>query len=194
MTVRLLDEDTTLGLDGRTVRLRPSLRCALKIANAHGPEPIDFCAKAFKGHLGLFTDLLTFGALDPEEREHALSWLAHDPLPLRQRMELLRLPLYEFAVSLAGIDPAETTHASAKGGDPVAFNQALAELFGFATGVLHWAPEDAWNATAREIAHAMTIWRKSQPGYEPTDEERAKEMLNSTFDRAAFESLKIMGA
>lgn len=189
--MRLLNEETTLKLDGFTVRLRPSLRCALAIAEEHGPEPADFCGKLFKGHLGIVADLFAHGIEDNEQRARALAWLTGSG-PLRKRMEAVSLPLYRFTLRLAGADPDARATTSREPSQPVAFNTALAELFGFATGILHWSPDAAWRATPHEIAQAMRVWRKAQPGYEPSDEERAEAALSNTFDRQAFETLRNM--
>ncbi|MFG1332533.1 phage tail assembly chaperone [Xanthobacter autotrophicus] len=187
--MRLLDETTTLKLDGHTVRLRPTLRCALKISEAHG-EPVEFCGKILKNNVSLIGDLFAYGIEDDDERRDALAWLAYSPQPLRKRVEHVALDLYIFALHLTGIDPDEKPSTSNASGPAMKFNRTLGELFGFATGILHWAPESAWNATPREIAHAMHVWRRTQPGYEPTDDERAEEALSATFDRVGLQALK----
>lgn len=191
--MRLLDETTTLKLDGHTVRLRPTLRCALKISSAHG-EPVDFCNKILKNNVSLIGDLFAHGIEDEDERRDALAWLAYSPQPLRKRVEHVALDLYIFALHLTGIDPDEKPSTSNASGTSMKFNRTLAELFGFATGVLHWSPESAWNATPREIAHAMHVWRRTQPGYEPTEEERdeqaREQAMDATFDRVGLQALK----
>ncbi|MFG1314716.1 hypothetical protein [Xanthobacter autotrophicus] len=195
--MRLLDETTTLKLDGTTVRLRPTLRCALKISEAHG-EPVDFCNKVLKNNLTLIGDLFAYGIEDEDERRDALAWLAYSPQPLRKRLEHVALDLYAFTLHLAGIDPDEKHRASNSLGPSMTFNSRLRELFGTAAGVLHWHPEAAWSATSREIIHARDVWRRNQPGYEPTEEEREEaraeqareQAMNVTFDRAGLQALK----
>ncbi|MET3355397.1 UNVERIFIED_ORG: hypothetical protein ABID33_003319 [Xanthobacter viscosus] len=197
--MRLLDETTTLKLDGSTVRLRPTLRCALKISEAHG-EPVDFCNKILKNNVSLIGDLFAHGIEDDDERRDALAWLAYSPQPLRKRLEHVALDLYAFTLHLAGIDPNEKPNTSKASGPSMTFNRELGKFFSFATGILHWAPESAWNATPREIAHAMHVWRRTQPDYKPTDEEREEaraeqareQAMDVTFDRVGLQALKTL--
>lgn len=190
--MRLLDETTTLKLDGFTVRLRPSLRCALAIAGEHGPEPADFCGKLFKGHLGIVADLFAHGIEDDEQRARALAWLAGSG-PLRKRVEHVTLPLYRFTLRLAGFDPDDMPRALPPGVPraPITFAQSLAELFAAATGVLCWHPEVAWGATPREITQAVERWGKTHSG-EISEEDRARRALSESLDRSGFETLRNM--
>lgn len=195
--VRLLNEETTLKLDGHTVRLRPSLRCALAIAEEHGPEATDFLAKISAGHVGVLTDILRHGIEDEGQRTHALSWLAA-PGPLRKRVELIAPHAYRFGIMLAGGNPdGNERQISSDSDQRVSFIEALARVFATATGVLHWPPDAAWRATVREITIAGWGVRINSPGYKDTEEAKAEEAYRAVanpgaFDRAGFETLRNM--
>lgn len=185
--MRLIDETVTLELDGTPVRFRPSLRNALVLNEKHG-EPEAIARGLIGGRISLYEDMLGLASLNSSE---CVAWFRNAPHSLKVRCAIVAPALFRLLVLMVGNNPDERNPASRSSGTPIPFNRALESLFSFATGVLHWPPETAWNATPREIIHAMKSFARMQPGYEPSAEERAESAFIE-FDRSGFNALKNM--
>lgn len=143
----------TLAHGGNTVRLRPSLQAAMRLERLHNGF-----AALFRRIEAFDTDtirtVILIAATDHLEAEAFLAAMARQPLAPFQ--EAAQGPLEALCAALlpeaANTPKRKATPAPSK---PVPWVDAFADLFAMATGVLHWTPQTAWQATPTEIATAF---------------------------------------
>lgn len=186
----LAGADTVLEIDGTALRLRPSLRAALRLERRFG---------GFHGLLkavgeGSVSALVAL-AVECGEPGYEVIILAPSPETWGARLERLAPQLVPLVLELADVDPDQGDKpriertASTR---TITLGQALEELFGVATGVLGWSPADAWAATPAEIKVALDqhvrLIRAQNGVPEPSDP------MNDTLDSAGLAELKAMEA
>lgn len=150
--MRLAGDDTILEIESEAVRLRPSLRAAMRLERHSG---------GYQGLLKAIGDgsVLAFSAVIAEcsdllRPERFL--LAPGPEPIGDRLGRITPPIVALVLDLADVAPPSSDRAEAKPtGETITLGKAFAELFGIATGVLGWPPADAWSATPAEIWAAL---------------------------------------
>lgn len=149
--MRLATDDIFIRHGNDAVRLRPSLRAAMRLQQKHGLGKI--VAGLEEGNIGIIRDILV-EADDPLKALRILDRMiqAH----LGRAIDDLQEPLGKFLVFSFGIDdedhPAETRE---KAGKPFSIEDALAEMFEIGTGWLAWSPAETWAATPAEIMAAQ---------------------------------------
>lgn len=150
----LAQDIITIEIGGATVRLRPSLRAALRLVRQFGGYA-ELLTALGEGSVTAATAILT------EAGDHAAPEsliLAPSPEALRDRLERL-LPQFALLVMmLADVAPPVTEYEDdepAPAGDDITVEQALIKIFGLATGVLGWTPATAWASTSGEVWAAM---------------------------------------
>jgi hypothetical protein len=138
---------------GNTVRLRPSLQAAMRLERLY-----DGFAALFRRIEAFDTqtvrNLILIAATDHGEAERFMVSAARQPLSAFH--EAAEGPLAALCHALlpnaANTPKRKGSQAPAK---PVPWVDAFADLFAIATGVLHWTPQAAWQATPTEIATAF---------------------------------------
>jgi hypothetical protein len=138
---------------GNTVRLRPSLQAAMRLERLHdGFAPLFRRIEAFDTQT--VRNVILIAATDQSAAERFLAWAARQPLATFQ--DVAQSPMMALCEALlpnaANTPKRKGAQASAK---PVPWVEAFADLFAIATGVLHWTPQAAWQATPTEIATAF---------------------------------------
>lgn len=136
-----LGEDIQVSIGGELIALRPSLRNALTLARLPGSFPallhqvqegsLTAAVKILKPHWqGTFASAQIFEALDRLEG-----------------------PLTEYVIACTGIDDStkDGGKAQSKNVERIGFEEHLERLFMVATGWLGWTPDEAFEATPREI-------------------------------------------
>lgn len=134
-------------LAGEAFELRPSLRASMHLIRRHGLARLFAAVPAF--NITIVMDVLREAAIKP-----GLLLAEIAAIGLGRVRNRLTNPLAEFVLAVAGIDPHAQTLPAPTPGKPVDPEQALTQLYRFATGWLGWTPEAAWNATAAEIIEA----------------------------------------
>ena len=163
---RLADRiEVTIG--GELVELRPTLRAALRLA------------RDFDGFQNLLSAISegSMTVLARIVREcFSRPTLPHDLFPADRPLALTiteyRVAAYSLVHGfLSRFDDGEDDDANegrSETGESLTFVRYYEMLFGYATGVLNWAPETAWNATPIEISAALAAFRRSNtPRPEP---------------------------
>lgn len=147
---------------GEILLLRPSLRCAMKLADRPGGFP-QIIRDLQEGSLTAICDLIA---------DHATIPL----LPHRvfdSGIDAFRAPLMAYVLACAGIDME--AEDSPHQGTAVTFPEHLAQLYRYGTGWLGWTPEETLDATPAEIIEAVkgraemmrVIFGGKEPGEEP---------------------------
>lgn len=138
---------------GHSVRLRPSLRAAVRLHAKHGLP--DLVEKIGTGHLGAMADTLV-EATDSATAQHLVDALRHEGV---RTLESWREPLVEFVFALLSIDRSSVEHDRPADQSPDAINRSidkhLETLFEIGTGWLGWSPSATWAATPSEILIAQ---------------------------------------
>lgn len=155
-------EEFAVFLSGEVLSLRPSLRCAMKLADRPGGFP-QLIRDLQDGSLTAICDLIA---------DHASIQL----LPNRvfdSGIDAFRAPLMAYVLVCAGIDmeTEDTPHQ----GKSLSFPEHLAQLYRYGTGWLGWTPEETLEATPAEIIEAVkgraemmrVIFGGKEPGEEP---------------------------
>jgi hypothetical protein len=145
--MRLADE-IIVDVGGGALRLRPTLRAALRLERRHGGFDKLFAAVA-DGNLGVIRDLITETATDPR-----LAVLNLFTSPLRVTLEALVPHAIALVLALAGVDSEAKPEPTTEPSKPVSFEEFHTRLFEIGTGWLGWSPEATWNATPAEILAA----------------------------------------
>lgn len=144
-----LDQEIVITLDGKTIRLRPTLRAAYRLE------------KEFGGFDNLYAGLVdcsltavkaVIRASDQSSNAGNFLDLLADR-PLRAVLEIVMPPLLEHVGALIGFDP-NFTGDSASGTISMTFAEYHDKLFRIGTGWLGWTPEETWNASPDEIIEA----------------------------------------
>lgn len=189
------EDEFTLAHGGLTVRLRPSLRAAMRLERLHDGFPALF-AKVNTLDTATIKAVIHHAATEKGAAEAFLDHLAGQPLaPVLQaaREPLARL----FAAFLLPDSEMPKREAPAK---PVTWEAAYLDLYRIGTGWFGWTPADTWNATPAEIAEAFDArLRLLRAEAGAPDEDQGGDAADGTtttdpnaqFDRGAFESLRL---
>lgn len=183
-------DEFTIAHGGLAVRLRPSLRAAMRLERLHD------------GYPSLFTKL---GEFDTATVRAVILAAATDRTAAEALLgAMARLPLAAFhqaaSDALAGLCralllPDTDTAPKAKPAKPITWAEAYVELYRIGTGWLGWTPTETWAATPAEIAEAFEghIARfKAQHGIADDKQSDATdpEAPDDEFDRAGFDALR----
>lgn len=194
----LAREDIRLAHGSYTVRLRPTLRAAMRLERLHnGFGPLFDRLAAF--HIGTVQEIIRTAATDPEQADRFLASFA--TAPLQRLAEITQAPLADL---ITGFLP--TSSKDAGQGKPVPWSEAYAQLYRFGTGWLQWTPQETWASTPDEILEAVEghIGKlKAIHGAADDDADRVQDDYNADrldliaeqgfdplFDRAALHALK----
>lgn len=149
--MRSVGQRLTVTLKGGVLPLRPSLRCALLLADRAGGFP------------GLFHDLQdgSLTAICATLRAAGADLPQLEAQVMATGVNKLGTELLGFVISAAGLDvelddrEAETAPDPAPKGKPLSYTEFLEGLYEKATGWLGWPPATALDATPGEIIHAI---------------------------------------
>lgn len=195
----LAREDIRLAHGSYTLRLRPSLRAAMRLERLHnGYGPLFDKLAAF--HIGTVHEIIRTVATDPEQADRFLASFA--AAPLQRLAEITQEPL---AALITGCLPKSSKDAGQ--GKPVPWHDAYAQLYRFGTGWLQWTPQETWAATPDEILEAVEghisklkaiHGAADDEGDDHTQDDYTAERLHQieaqgtdpAFDRAALHALK----
>ncbi|MER2263889.1 hypothetical protein [Methylobacterium oxalidis] len=150
--MRLAGDITIIKIEGEAIRLRPSLRAALRLERRFGGfRPL--LADLLVGSLGALTAIIG----ECSEHPDPFAFITKPgPEPLAERLDRITPDLVRLVLELADTDPDGDDEPKPESTGPkVPLAEAFATLFGLATGVLKWSPADAWAATIPEITVAL---------------------------------------
>lgn len=151
--MRLATDDIVISHGRDAVRLRPSLRAAMRLNAKHGMGKLFHGVN--DGNLSIIYDILAEAGDDRACLVLERKIQAH----LGNALQEVQTPLFAFLAVSFGIDenPDELTPAEvrANAGKPFDLEKALTEFFEIATGWFGWSPADAWAATPAEIIVAQ---------------------------------------
>mgnify|MGYP001457230640 CR=1 FL=1 len=190
--MRLANDIVAIPLGSNAVRLRPSLRAAIRLHARHDLRKL--AVGITEGHFGMIADLIYEGT-DQDTAHHlirAISAKGAKFLP-----ELVE-PLLAFILALLGSDRSTANEASANKADsptdqPDWIAPYLEDLFGIGTGWLGWSPAETMAATPNEIivanrAHLAKLKAihgaadkiaSDKPAYDPREEVSREEVQDS---------------
>lgn len=151
MKPQLASDAIALEYGGNAVFLRPSLRAAIHLERLHGGFP-ELLRKIEEFDTLTIRQVITTAA----GREAAKPLFAYAAArPLADFQEAAQAACFELvAAFFPSTSEDETKHA----GKTIAWGDFFRQLYGYATGWLHWTPETAWNATPQEITDAFTAF------------------------------------
>lgn len=187
----LAADDIVLEIDGEALRLRPSLRAAVRLERQFG----GFAGLITKIGEGSVTALVAL-AVECGDQRHAAAILAPSPDSWSARFERLGPQLVALVFALADVDPdakAGPRIERPATGLTLTFTDALIELFGIATGVLGWSPADAWRATPAEIKVALDAHTRMIRAQNGIPEPETDDPLNTSLDSEGLADLASMG-
>lgn len=193
----------SLSHGGNTVRLRPSLQAATRLERLHnGFAALFHRIEAFD--TDTIRNVILISATDHHEAEAFL--VRASKLPLASFQQAAKAPLEALCASLlpdaANNPKRDIKSAPAK---PLPWVEAFADLFAIATGLMHWPPQAAWQATPTEIVTAFNAHIAMLEALRGTGEhqlepdapyttERLQEIKDRgndpAFDRAGLRALK----
>lgn len=150
MTSRPTYDEIALEHGSHAVVLRPTLRAASTLERSHDGFDRLF-QRIAEFHTGTVREIILTSAID---RKDATAFVAiMSRLPIARFVEIVQAQL---ARLVAGFIPQTEADAKPPHGKPVPWREAYRDLYRFATGWLHWSPDQAWNATPTEITDALT--------------------------------------
>ena len=196
MKPQLAYDAIALEYGGNVVFLRPSLRAALHLERLHGGFP-ELLSKIEEFDTLTIWHVITTAA-DLESTEPLFAHAAANPLKGFQKAA--QGPCIELVAAFFPETPEATTKQPSTA-TPMPWAALFKELYGFATGWLHWTPETAWNATPQEITDAITahfaklkaIHGEAEEITGQTADQRKQNSdlgLDPDFDRAGLRALK----
>lgn len=148
------EDEFELSHGGVTVRLRASLRAALRLERLHDGFP-GLLHKLDQFDTATIRAVIRIAATDPKDAAALLA--AVRTLPLRPFHHACAGPVLALCASFlapvhpdTGSAPAPSDKAKAR-----PWAEVFAELYQIATGWLGWPPSEAWQATPAEIAQAF---------------------------------------
>lgn len=198
MTLRPAYDEIVLEHGSNAVILRPSLRAASTLERSHGFERLFQRIAEF--HTGTVREIIMTAATDRKDAAAFLDTMSR--LPLIRFVEIVQAQL---ARLVTGFIPLPDASAKPSQGKAVPWREAYRDLYRYATGWLHWSPDQAWNATPTEITDALTAHfdmlkaihgsaedKPDQPDAYSTDRLREIEEqgFDPEFDRAGLQALK----
>ncbi len=150
--MQLATSEITIRLDGEAIRLRPTLRAALRLERRHGG--FDAIARAVsEGSLTVIADVIQESAQQAFVDVETLLEVG----PVQGVLTALAPAILAHVFALAGVDDDSassgdtTTSRTVKN---VTWADHHRSLYKLATGWLSWTPDQAWNATPAEILTA----------------------------------------
>lgn len=198
MTLRPAYDEIVLEHGSHAVILRPSLRAASTLERSHdGFERLFQRIAEF--HTGTMREIILTAASDRKEAAGFLTAMSR--LPISRFVEIAQASL---AYLVVGFIPQPDDSAKPAQGKAVPWREAYRDLYRYATGWLHWSPDQAWNATPTEITDALSGHFEmlkaihgsadDKPAERQPDPEQAARNeaagLDPTFDRAGLHALK----
>jgi hypothetical protein len=190
--MRLASDEITIRVSDATVRLRPTLRAALRLERRYGGFEAIVRAIA-DGNLTVIADVIRETSTRLSDIPDILETVGL--MPLRIGLECLTEPLIQHVFALAGFDKENAEESDRQpSGKPMSFAEYHEKLFGIATGWLGWSPETAWDATPSEIIVAyqgkLDMLKAVFGSSKEAEPEQAAE---PTFerDRASWSALKL---
>lgn len=184
-----------------TVCLRPSLRAAIYLERLHGGFP-KLLRKIEEFDTTTIRQVITASA-GTDAAEALFAHLA--PLPLADFHAASQRPCFELVAAFFPEHPkADAKQANTANRTP--WRELFQELYGFATGWLHWTPDTAWNATPQEITDAyaahVSMLKAIHGDAEETESRQTREQrkqnvelgLDPDFDRAGLAELGALSA
>lgn len=148
----LASDEISIRFDNETVRLRPTLRAAMRLERQfHGFDAI--IRGVLEQNVGVMAAIVAETA-DADDSDLICFLEAHTGASLHVRVCALVAPLLSLVLSLAGVDEDRFEEDGARAAERIAFAEYHAQLYRIATGWLGWNPETAWEATPNEIVEA----------------------------------------
>lgn len=146
------ETEFTLSHGGNTVRLRASLRAAMRLERLHdGFGPL--ITKLDQFNTTTIRAMIEIAATDYTAAQRFLASISTQPLqPYRHAVT------GSLASLLAALLPApskDTTRTSTTPEAAVPWSEAYAQLYQIGTGWLGWTPSETWAATPTEITQAL---------------------------------------
>ena len=194
------DDEFTLSHGGNTVRLRPSLRAALRLERLHdGFGPL--ITKLDQFDTATIRAMIIAAATDNSAAERFLASISTEPLQTYSRA--VTGPLASLLTAFLPAPSPDTTGTSTTPEKAVPWSEAYAQLYQIGTGWLGWTPAETWAATPTEItqafegrvAHliAMNGGASNTEATSTSAEQRQENIaagLDPDFDRAGLQALK----
>lgn len=180
-----LAKETTIVFGHEVIRLRASLRAAIRLDRRYGFDSL--IRSIIDGNLTAMADVIRECAESPTALPNFLDDL--ETMPLHMGIDRIRDPLIAHVMALAGADG----DAAEPGGERIPFSEYFPTLFRLATGWLGWSPAVAWEASPAEIIQAFKGKREllaatlgtGKATDEPNDAESRRE-LNAIGDLNNF--------
>jgi len=170
MTSRLAIDDIVISHGGNTVRLRPSLRAGLLIAQKYSLE--DLQTALGECNFTVISHLIALGSNDLERTTDLIAgFLAKG----YWQLQTIRPQLAAFVAGSLGLTreaPANDNSTDTTG--ETDFAASLIKLYEVGTGWLGWTPADTWAATPAEIIAAQRgLFAKLKAIYGSADDQPA---------------------
>lgn len=146
----LASEEITIQIDREAIRLRPTLRAAMRLERTHGGFQA-LARKIAEENLSAMASVIREAATTYSPIPDLIEEIGEGPLGVR--LECLVEPLIRFVFQLAGIDE-DAAPEEIETDSKITFGEHHIKLYRIATGWLGWTPDQAWNATPNEIAEA----------------------------------------
>ncbi|KRB31720.1 hypothetical protein [Mesorhizobium sp. Root172] len=151
--MRLANDIIAIKHGHQAVRLRPSLRAAVRLHARHDLRKL--AHGIGEGHLGMIADIILEGTDQATASKLINGIVTQGARGLGALVE----PLSDYVLALLGVDRAEA-EASTKRSDKTPnagdwITPHLEQLFEIGTGWLQWSPADTWAATPTEIMIAQ---------------------------------------
>jgi hypothetical protein len=188
MTLRPAYDEIVLEHGSHAVILRPSLRAASTLERNIGFDRLPRLIAEF--HTGTVREIILTAATDRRDAARFLDTMSR--LPISRFAEIAQKPVRDLCDLFLPVD--ETNARPATSAPAITLSRLFQGLFRFATGILRWTPEQAWNATPTEISEAF-IGRTGEPEkqgqHDPEQAARNEAAgLDPEFDRAGLRALK----
>jgi hypothetical protein len=142
-----LADDIVVSIGGASVRLRPTLRAAIRLERRHGL--LELLKMVAEGNLTAISDLIRETAFEGDRNLLDVSVGG-----LARILELVTPALLDLVLGLLGADPDAAAKPAKADAAPVHIGEALAKLYGFATGWCGYSPAVALDSTPTEILAA----------------------------------------
>jgi hypothetical protein len=194
------EDEFTLSHGGNTVRLRASLRAAIRLERLHdGFAPL--LLKITEFDTVTVRAVILTAATDQRAGEAFLGHMSAKPMSLLQEVTLG--PLVSLCAAFLPDEQEDTGKTASTPIKRMTWAETYAELFRMGTGWLGWTPAATWHATPYEIIEAVAghvaklkaLNGSSDPDQEdPTNEGQCAANiaagLDPDFDRAGLHAMK----
>lgn len=195
------ETEFTLSHGGNTVRLRASLRSALRLERLHdGFGPL--ITKLDQFDTATIRKMIEIATTDYSAAQRFLASISTEPLQTYRHA--VTGPLSSLLAAFLPTPATDTTSAAPKG-KTLSWADAFADLYRIGTGWLGWTPAETWQATPTEITEALTGFVAYQNAINgtaadkddttQTDAQREANIaagLDPDFDRTGLEALRMM--